>query len=190
LLKRVLCPKGWIRDRYPHLEGEVNIFGKPSLIIVDHEWSQEGTTFVDACRDTGMSVSWPRIANPEAKAIVEAFFNTFNKLVFHREAGAVPLPAHEMRALGYDPSKDKLIAFDVLEEHVVTAIYDIYHRESHSDIGMAPARAWRLECAKAAIPTHDDLAFLDDAFGVVIKNLTLSKEGSLTTVFAITSSTS
>jgi putative transposase len=42
---------------------------------------------------------------------------------------------------------------------------------------MAPARAWRLECGKAVIPTHDDLEFLEDAFGVVVKDLVLSKEG-------------
>jgi putative transposase len=177
LLKRLIRPKGWVRDRYPHLQGEVNFYGKPGKIIVDHEWSHEGPSFIDAARDTQMGVSWPQRRNPQAKAIGEAIFRIMNDMVFHREAGAVPLPAHEMRALGYDPSKDKLIEFDVLEEHLVTAIYDLYHREIHSGIGMAPARAWRLECAKYAIPTHDNLEVLEDAFGIVVRDLVLSKEG-------------
>jgi putative transposase len=177
LLKRVIRPKSWVRDRYPDLAGEVNIFGKPAEVIVDHEWAHEGPSFIDACRDAKISVTWPRRRNPQAKAIGEAIFDTVNELVFHREAGAVSLPPNEMRALGYNPSKDKLIAVDVLEAHLVHAIYDIYHRDIHSGIGMAPLRAYQLECAKNAIPTHDDLEILEDAFGVVVKNLVLSKEG-------------
>jgi putative transposase len=177
LLKRMMRPKLWIRARYPHLRGEVNFFGKPAEIIVDHEWAHEGPSLRDSLTDLKVSIRWPDTEDPQAKAIGEAIFRTLNKLVFHREAGAVPLPAHEMRALGYDPAKDKLIDFDLLEEHIVTGIYDIYHREIHTGIGMAPARACKLEAAKWTIPIHDDFQTLDDALGTILKGLTLSKEG-------------
>ncbi|WP_110351589.1 Mu transposase C-terminal domain-containing protein [Methylobacterium sp. B4] len=140
--------------------------GKPDTIIVDNALEQIGVSFQDACEDAGINVLWAPVKNPEYKAPVERLFGTFNKKLFHKLAGGVPLPPHLMTRMGFDPARDATTTRSQLEGLVYQTLRDTYQYEEHAGIQAAPETLWRRGLAKSR-ETIDDVNFLASAFGTV-----------------------
>ncbi|NEU14152.1 transposase [Methylobacterium sp. BTF04] len=149
--------------------------GKPDTIIVDNALEQVGVSFQDACEDAGINVLWAPVKNPEYKAPVERLFGTFNKKLFHKLAGGVPLPPNLMKQMGLDPSKDATTTRSQLEGLIHQTIRDSYQYEEHAGIQAAPETLWRRGLAKRR-EIIDDVNFLASAFGTTDTAL-LTREG-------------
>lgn len=149
--------------------------GKPDTIIVDNALEQIGVSFQDACEDAGINVLWAPVKNPEFKAPVERLFGTFNKKLFHKLAGGVPLPAHLMKRMGFDPARDATTTRSQLEGLIYQTLRDSYQYEEHAGIQAAPETLWR-RCLAKGREIIDDVKFLASAFGTVDTAM-LTREG-------------
>ncbi|MEL6060204.1 MULTISPECIES: DDE-type integrase/transposase/recombinase [unclassified Methylobacterium] len=149
--------------------------GKPDSIIVDNALEQIGVSFQDACEDASINVLWAPVKNPEYKAPIERLFGTFNKKLFHKLAGGVPLPPHMMKQMGFDPARDATTTRTMLEGLVYQTLRDSYQYEVHAGIEAAPETLWRRGLAQGR-ETIDDVNFLASAFGAVDTAM-LTREG-------------
>lgn len=149
--------------------------GKPDTIIVDNALEQIGVSFQDACEDAGINVLWAPVKNPEYKAPVERLFGTFNKKLFHKLAGGVPLPPHLMTRMGFDPARDATTTRTMLEGLIHQTLRDSYQYEEHAGINCAPETLWRRGLSKGR-EIIDDVNFLSSAFGTVDTAM-LTREG-------------
>lgn len=176
-VKDILTPKS---DRFssPHQHSRslAYVFGKPFLIIVDNGLENVGSSFQDSMRDLNMNVEWAPVKTPTYKAIVERFFDTLNKNVFHKLGGAVPYGVKEMREREIDPAKSACMTLQTLRDVVNQFIAEIYQMQMHSGIGVAPRLKWNELSQKNGIDIIQDLSAIDDACGYV-KEAVLTRKG-------------
>jgi len=176
-IKDILSPKS---DRFSgppqHSRSLAYVFGKPFLIVVDNGLENVGSSFQDSMRDLNMNVEWAPVKTPTYKAIVERFFDTLNKNVFHKIGGAVPYGVKEMRDREIDPTKSACMTLQSLRDVVNQFIAEIYQMQMHNGIGMAPRLKWNELSKRNGIDIIEDLSAIDDACRYV-KEAVLTRKG-------------
>lgn len=176
-VRDILTPKeAYLKSRFPELRNSFVAFGKPFLIVADNGLENVGASFQDTMHDLNMNVEWAPVKTPTYKAIVEKFFDTLNKSVFHKLGGAVPYGVKEMREREIDPAKTACMTLSALQEVIYQYIVEVYQMQMHEGIGAAPLQKWKQLTQKSGIDVIDDLKAIDDACGYV-KEAILTRKG-------------
>ncbi|HVU19454.1 MAG TPA: DDE-type integrase/transposase/recombinase [Rhizomicrobium sp.] len=175
-LRRAVRPKRDLAERFPDVRGELP-FGVPRTVLVDNGWEFSGGSFKDACEDAGITIQWAPVRTPEYKGICERFFRTLNQLLIHKLKGSVPMPVHQLREFGIDPSAAAIILSSELEELVLQAITEVYAREFHSGIKAVPEEVWKTRAEIDGIDYAADLRALDHSLAKLGPDRVLNNSG-------------
>ncbi|MHA6731239.1 DDE-type integrase/transposase/recombinase [Devosia sp. A369] len=174
-LKQVVRPKGFL-DEYAGWKGADDGWGRPFTIIVDNGKEFVSPSFQASCEAAGIDVMWAPVGRPTYKAYVERIFGTLNTVLWHKLPGGLPLTPQQRRELDIGAEAEAAFTRSQLERAMWNAIVTLYHVETHSTIGMAPALKWRRGMELRHRATVDDIAMLDKVIGRS-KNGLLTAEG-------------
>jgi putative transposase len=176
ILKLINQPKTHYHDRFPDIAYKWNSRAKPMTVLVDNGVEFLTPSFQESLLDAGIEVLHAPIANGPFKAYGERFFGTLNDLAVHHLAGAVTRPARELAKEGIDPSKEKLLSFDQVDELMYEAV-GIYEQREHSGLqGKTPASLFAAGLRRDGRKMIDDPAMLDHLIGNV-DDVVISKDG-------------
>lgn len=139
-LKHSILPKTYVRNTYPSVKHDWNVYGIPDTVVVDNGLEFHGKGFEDACLQLGMVSSFCPVRKPWFKAIVERYFGTINLKLLHELPGTTFSDIFKRE--DYDPAKNAIIALDTLLEITHVFIIDYYSQRKHRGIKDIPARRW------------------------------------------------
>ncbi|UFW48190.1 MULTISPECIES: DDE-type integrase/transposase/recombinase [Bradyrhizobium] len=165
-LKRVNRHKGYVQKLYPQIRKPWDGWGHPTEILVDRDWSQQSPSFQHSMAELGTEVHYAPADTPQYKAICERLFDTINKGLIHKLAGAVRYNVYVMRQVGLDPAKGALITLEDLNE-LLHEWNEVYSYRPHDGINAVPARVWQEGLAIQRRRWIKDVAALDHVLGAV-----------------------
>jgi putative transposase len=165
-LKRVNRHKRYVQKLYPQIKRPWDGWGCPTEILLDRDWAHQSPSFQHSMSNLGTEVHYAPADTPQYKAICERLFRTINQGLIHKLAGAVRYNVYVMRQVGLDPTKDKLITFDDLNERL-HEFNDFYSYRKHTGIDAIPARIWQEGLAIQRRRWIKDVAALDGVLGRV-----------------------
>lgn len=166
-----------LKQRFPKIEGRWEAFGVPRTILADNAWENTGSSFVDACADSGISIEWAPVRRPEYKGILERFFSRIDDQLVHKLPGAVVDHPCALRERRIDPQSDAVLTLEELDELVCTYLVDIYPSDRHLGIHDTPLRVWREGVKRDGLELAHDLAALEHAMGTLVRDRMLNHEG-------------
>jgi putative transposase len=175
-LRHAVRPKGYVRERYPHIKNEWLAYGLPRTLKVDQGLEFMGSSLDDAAATLGFSIEPAPVRTPEWKGQIERFFGTANTGLFHKAPGGVPFKPHQLKALGLDPEASAVLTLSEAEAFIHEWFIDVYARRVHRELGAAPAKVWLDHLRTDPIELARDLSVLDRAC-TAIKGATLTREG-------------
>jgi putative transposase len=150
-----------------------SIYGRFDTILPDNAWEFTGTSGQDSLQDLGCHIDWSRAGLAKDKAKLERWWGTLISYLSSKLPATVFDPK-VMKDLGYDPSKDRVVAVADLRRLLAEA-QAFYHLQLHSGLNSQPARLWEKEVKKwETIPVIKDDRQIDQIMGMV-------EEKSLTT---------
>ena len=167
-------PKTYIKEFFPKVKNEWNVFGVPETIVVDNGPEFYSRDFEDACLQLGIVIQYHPPKNPNYKGIIERFFRTLNQKLLHNQPGTTFSNIFDRK--DYDPKKNAVISLSALIEIVHIFIVDVYQQQIHRGINDIPARKWKNLTAlyPPLLPSRGtDLNILLGA----IEHRTVSKQG-------------
>ncbi len=162
------------------------VWGVPDTIYIDNGPDFRSDTLRKSCEMHGINIEYRPIKTPHYGGHIERVLGTINKEL-HTLPGATFSSIQKRGEV--DPEKMASLTFSEFEKWLVTFICNVYHLETHSELGMAPIRRWELsifgddETTGAGIPSRpadrtslyiDFLPSFDrtvQAFGVTIDGL-------------------
>lgn len=174
-LRKVVRPKADLNNRHPDVR-PWQVFGVPRTLLVDNGWEFIGRSFKDACEDAGISVEWAPVKTPEYKGIVERFFGTLNKQLFHKMRGGVPFKPQLLAEYGIDSTADAVLLLSELDELIHQFVVELYGRNYHSGLKAVPEQVWKEREAIDGIEYAKNLRGLDHALSRVAER-TLNRKG-------------
>lgn len=166
-----------MKQRFPKIEGQWEAFGVPRTILADNAWENTGSSFVDACADSGISIEWAPVRRPEYKGILERFFSRLDDQLVHKLPGAVVDNPVALRERRIDPQSDAVLTLQELDELVCTYLVEVYSVDRHDGIYDTPLRVWREGVKRDGLELAHDLSALDHAMGKLVRDRMLSHEG-------------
>ncbi|ESQ81991.1 Mu transposase C-terminal domain-containing protein [Asticcacaulis benevestitus] len=162
--KRCLTPKinciG--SEEFPILQ---DIFGLPSVVVLDNAMEFTGISTQDAMNDIGVVLIFPPVKTPEAKPFVERLFGTLNSMGFRSLEGTTLNQAQKAKRGGdYKPTASlTLNALHEIIDHLIHA----YHIAGHTGLrGLPPAHVWQQDAVQYGIPVLYDLDRVDSMLAV------------------------
>lgn len=159
-------------DKHALLAG---IMCRFDTILPDNAWEFTGSSGQDSLIDLGCHIDWSRAGMPKDKSKLERFWRTLDIYLAKKLPGATFDPKL-MRALGYDPTKEKVILASTLRETLAEAVA-FYNTHVNDGIGAQPARLWEKEVARwGAPPIIRDDGRIDQMMGKVVEK-TLTTAG-------------
>jgi len=141
LLRNLILPKTYVREKYPDIKADWPCFGLPTIILVDNGTEFHSKAFRDACLQLGIEIRYCEAGRPQQKASVERIFRTLNDQLFHQLPGTTF--GNPIKRGDYDPKKRAMIDFDLLVEGLHQYVIDIYHQRFHRGLRDVPLAAWR-----------------------------------------------
>jgi len=166
-----------MKKRFPSIDGEWEAFGMPRTILADNAWENIGSSFEDACADSGISVEWAPVKRPEYKGIVERFFSRLDDQLVHKLPGAVVDNPFVLAERRIDPRSDASVTLSELEEFLCRYIVDVYSSDLHVGIDSHPLKVWRDGAKHEGIELAHDLAAVEHAMGKLVRDRSLNHEG-------------
>ena len=145
-LKHGIYPKTYLRELFPKIENDWEVYGIPESIACDNGMEFLGKHYADACLQLGIHIDYSPVRQPWYKSTIERFFGVQNKELLHRLPGTSFSNIFEKG--DYDPKKNAVITFSSFLEILDTWIVDIYSREAHrgyehTGLKGIPAETWR-----------------------------------------------
>jgi len=137
-----ICPKTYVRERYPEIVHSWDAYGLPELIVVDNARQYYSASFDEACLQLGIITQYAPVKTPYYKPSIERMFGTLNTRLLHQLPGTTFSNVSEK--WDYDPRKHALISMSDLERVIHNWIIDVYHRSHHRGIDDVPARRWEI----------------------------------------------
>ncbi len=138
-LRHVISPKiDWI-DRFGEHKGATDGFGAFYNVVLDNALAHFQRSMKMVGDVAGFKVTLAPIYTPQYKPWIERFNSTMNGPI-RMLPGGIPL-AEDQEAAEYDARKTAALSIETIRNlmgHHVMA----YHLETHTGIGMAPARRW------------------------------------------------
>ncbi|MBB5711872.1 DDE-type integrase/transposase/recombinase [Sphingomonas xinjiangensis] len=143
-----------------------SIYGRFDTILPDNAWEFTGTSGQDSLQDLGTHIDWSRAGYPKDKALLERWWGTLISYLSSKLPATVFDP-RVMKDLGYDASKDTVVAASDLRELLAEALA-FYHINLHNGLNAQPARLWEKELKKwETIPVFVDDRQIDQIMGMV-----------------------
>lgn len=175
-LRQAVRPKDTLNEKHPDV-AKWEVFGVPRTVLVDNGWEFTGRSFKDACEDAGISIEWAPVRTPEYKGIVERAFSTFNKQLFHKLKGGVPLKPHKLAEYGIDPQAEAVLLLSEIDELIHQYVVEVYGRTFHTGIKAVPEQVWRERQAIDGIDYAPNLRALDLALSKLGGMRSLDRKG-------------
>ncbi len=151
-----------------------SIYGRFDTILPDNAWEFTGTSGQDSLQDLGCHIDWSRAGLPKDKAKLERWWSTLISYLSSKLPATVFDP-RTMKDLGYDPSRDRVVAASDLRNLLAEA-QAFYHLQLHTGLNSQPARLWEKELRKwETAPVIKNDRQIDQIMGMVEeKTLTTS----------------
>jgi putative transposase len=133
-------PKTYLKEFFPNVKNEWNVFGVPETILVDNGAEFYSRDFEDACLQLGIVIQYHPPKHPNYKGMIERFFRTLNQKLLHHQPGTTFSNIFDLK--DYDPKKNAVISLSTLIELIHIFIVDVYQQQVHRGINETPAKKW------------------------------------------------
>jgi putative transposase len=173
-LRHTIKPKTYVKDKYPSIKHNWDVYGIPELIVTDNGREFHSTHFEDACLQLGIVVQYAPPKRGQYKGTVERFFRTQNQKLLHGTPGTTF--SNIIDKADYDPKKNAVISVEVLEELAHKFIVDIYHQDKHRTLNNTPAQVWKAAVTEYPVRLPPQSSDLDVLLGC-IKLRSISNKG-------------
>jgi putative transposase len=135
-----IAPKNYIRDKFPSVKKEWNVYGIMETIVVDNGKEFYSKHFQDACQQLGITIQYTPPYMPWYKSSVERTFGSYNTQLLQGQPGA--LFQEFTTQYDYDPKKNAVVSLSALQEMIHLFIVDIYNQSSHPQFCQPRAQVW------------------------------------------------
>lgn len=139
-LQHGIHPKTYLKEIFPKIQNEWNVYGVPETILVDNGPEFYSKDFEDACLQLGIVIQYHPPKQPNYKGAIERFFRTLNQKLLHHQPGTTFSNIFDKK--DYDSKKNAVISLSMLIELIHIFIVDVYQQEIHEGIKDIPARKW------------------------------------------------
>ncbi|MDZ7791864.1 MAG: hypothetical protein U5L08_15480 [Xanthomonadales bacterium] len=124
------------------VEGEWPVWGCPAMLHADNAREFRGRMLRQACENYGIDLQLRPVKVPHYGGHIERLMGTAaNEL--RKLPGATFSNTKQRR--GYKSEKEAALTLRELEQQLVDFIVNVYHKRTHSELGMSPLRRWELD---------------------------------------------
>ena len=162
LLKSIIIPKNYIKERYPEIRNPWVCSGVPELFVFDNGkefWSKDLEIVLT---ELNIQTQYNPVQKPWLKGKVERLYGTINKKLL------IDLPGKTFSNIlekgDYDPEKNAVITFSTFLNILYTWVVDVYQQEPTAKGTIIPDLAWK-EGILDFPPRHVDPKRLDIILG-------------------------
>ncbi|WP_067515302.1 Mu transposase C-terminal domain-containing protein [Endozoicomonas ascidiicola] len=162
LLKSIIIPKTYIKERYPEMRNPWVCSGVPELFVFDNGkefWSKDLEIVL---AELNIQTQYNPVQKPWLKGKIERLYGTINKKLL------VDLPGKTFSNIfekgDYDPEKNAVITFSTFLEILYTWVIDVYQQQPVAKGTIIPDLAWK-EGILDFPPRHVDPKRLDIILG-------------------------
>ncbi|TBH67307.1 hypothetical protein ELG61_13525 [Rhizobium leguminosarum] len=141
-IKQMLRPKLFLIERFGRKKGSTDGSGQPEEMTFDNGVENIGFSMRTLLGDAGVDVSVAPRATPEAKAIVERAFQTYNQGVWHNAPGGIPFKPHALSARRLKPQEKAEWALEFATGVMWYWIVNVYHFNRNRTLEAIPVRLW------------------------------------------------
>ncbi len=169
-----VCPKDYVREKYPQIKNTWTAYGIPETLVVDNGKEFHSVSLEDACRQLNITLQHNPPGKPWFKGTVERSFRTFSESLLGNLPGK-SFSSWDKRG-GYNPVKEACISFEGLIEIIHIWLIDVYCRDFHRGIKGIPQEFWDngIEAYPPRLPSRkEDLIILLGA----LEERTISPKG-------------
>jgi len=163
LLKMAIPPKTDLKSKWNGVESDWPMFGVMENLVVDNGLEFHSKSLDDSCSQLGINLTFCQRKTPWWKGHVERALGTMSRQVTDGVPGRTFSSISENA--GYDAKKNATISLKAMEEIITIWIVDIYHKKTHSALGMRPYDAWSENIQTSDIPIPTNLEVLDVVMG-------------------------
>jgi hypothetical protein len=163
-IRHILRPKTELEELFGDYKGATDGWGKPGTLILDNGLENVGVSLHTVLEGAGIDISYASLKTPEHKAQVERLFGTTNAL-WHQMPGGRPGGKDKRTVSEVDARELAKFSLPQAIRRLGQFITTCYHVETHSGVGMAPARKWKKGLEKFGRWTIDDVNLLDRLTG-------------------------
>ncbi len=124
-----------------NVKGEWAVFGYPNKIHVDNGADFRSLNLSKSCEAHGIALEFRPVGRPEFGGHIERVIGTFMKEV-HGLSGTTFSNTKEKDT--YQSEAEAVMTLDEFETWLINYIVNVYHKRTHSALGMSPVQKWRL----------------------------------------------
>lgn len=124
-----------------NVKGEWSVFGYPNKIHVDNGADFRSLDLSKSCQMHGITLEFRPVGRPEFGGHIERVIGTFMKEV-HGLSGTTFSNIKEKDT--YQSEAEAVMTLDEFETWLINYIVNVYHKRTHSALGMSPVQKWRL----------------------------------------------
>jgi len=157
-LKHAVLPKTYLKERFPQIIGEWNVFGIIRNLVCDNGLEFHANDLETVCNDLGTNVIYCPTRSPQMKGRIERFLKTLNYSLIHIQPGTTFAKYDQRHA--YDSDKSAAITLENLQELIHRWIIDVYAVNFHRGIQTTPKQKWDEGLARnpVKLPPSTDFA--------------------------------
>jgi putative transposase len=173
-LKHTIRPKDYIKEKFPSVKKEWNVYGLMEVLVVDNGKEFYSKHFQDACQQLGITIQYTPPYMPWYKSSVERTFGSYNTQLLKGQPGT--FLQEFAREYNYNPRENAVVSLEALQEMIHIFIVDIHNQSSHPQLLAPRAEVWSQAIAKypPSLPTSlQDLRVLVGA----IEKRVISRKG-------------
>ena len=150
----------------PRIENDFPCHGFPRELSLDRGMEFIGTDLADFAGSLGISLRNAPRKSPEYKGAIERFFGTINVKLLHNLKGTTFSNIFE-RGEDYDPVKNAVVPFTMLQWLTSKFFIDIYSVDKHDGLNGIPKQVWLQKTEDCPVRCVHDIAELDMLMGRV-----------------------
>ncbi|OOF50384.1 Mu transposase C-terminal domain-containing protein [Rodentibacter trehalosifermentans] len=165
-IARSILPKERLLQDH-NVTGEWAVFGYPNKIHVDNGADFRSLDLSKSCEAHGIALEFRPVGRPEFGGHIERVIGTFMKEV-HGLSGTTFSNTKEKDT--YQSEAEAVMTLDEFETWLINYIVNVYHKRTHSALGMSPVQKWRLGifgdkdrvgCGYPQMPVDEQTLLLD-----------------------------
>lgn len=141
-IKQMLRPKTFLIERFGRKKGATDASGQPKEVTFDNGVENPGLSMRLLFADAGIDMEVAPIETPQAKAIVERGFQTYNQGVWHSAPGGIPYKPHAVLDRRLKPEEKAQWALDYATGVMWHWIVNVHHLRRNRTLEGIPARLW------------------------------------------------
>lgn len=141
-IKQMLRPKLFLVERFGTLKGATDGWGLPKEMTFDNGVENPGFSMRALLGDAGVDMQIAPKGTPQAKAIVERGFHTYNTGLWHSAPGGIPYKPHSIEGRRLTPEEKATWALDFATGVMWHWIVNVHHFARNRSLGAVPVRLW------------------------------------------------